>query len=36
MARGLAIVEGVGGQLFLAVLVARLVSLYSKAGDQSN
>ena len=36
MARGLAIVEGVGGQLFLAVLVARLVSLYSKPGDQSN
>ena len=36
VARGLAIVEGVGGQLFLAVLVARLVSLYSKAGDQSN
>lgn len=36
MARGLAIVEGVGGQLFLAVLVARLVSLYSKTGDQSN
>jgi len=30
VARGLAIVEGVGGQLFLAVLVARLVSLYSK------
>jgi len=29
VARGLAIVEGVGGQLFLAVLVARLVSLYS-------
>ena len=28
--RGLAIVEGVGGQLFLAVLVARLVSLYQK------
>jgi hypothetical protein len=27
--RGLAIVEGIGGQLFLAVLVARLVSLYS-------
>jgi hypothetical protein len=24
-----AILEGVGGQLFLAVLVARLVSLYS-------
>jgi len=30
VARGLAVVEGVGGQLFLAVLVARLVSLYSK------
>jgi voltage-gated potassium channel len=29
VARGLAILEGVGGQLFLAVLVARLVSLYS-------
>jgi hypothetical protein len=28
--RGLAILEGVGGQLFLAVLVARLVSLYSR------
>jgi voltage-gated potassium channel len=28
VARGLAIVEGVGGQLFLAVLVARLVALY--------
>lgn len=36
IARGLAIVEGVGGQLFLAVLVARLVSLYSKAGKQSD
>jgi len=36
VARGLAIVEGVGGQLFLAVLVARLVSLYSKPGNQSN
>jgi voltage-gated potassium channel len=31
VARGLAIVEGVGGQLFLAVMVARLVSLYAKA-----
>jgi len=31
VARGLAIVEGVGGQLFLAVLVARLLSLYSKS-----
>jgi hypothetical protein len=29
VARGLAIVEGVGGQLFLAVMVARLVSLYA-------
>lgn len=28
VARGLAMVEGVGGQLFLAVMVARLVSLY--------
>jgi hypothetical protein len=33
VARGLAIVEGVGGQLFLAVLVARLVSLYSRGKD---
>ena len=34
VARGLAFVEGVGGQLFLAVLVARLLSLYSRpAGD---
>ncbi len=30
VARGLAIIEGVGGQLFLAVLVARLVSLYAR------
>jgi voltage-gated potassium channel Kch len=30
LARGLAIVEGVGGQLFLAVMVARLVSLYAQ------
>jgi hypothetical protein len=29
VARGLAVVEGIGGQLFLAVLVARLLSLYS-------
>ena len=35
VARGLAIVEGVGGQLFLAVLVARLLSLYSSSpGDK--
>jgi hypothetical protein len=33
--RGLAIVEGVGGQLFLAVLVARLVSLYGRGRDGS-
>jgi predicted neutral ceramidase superfamily lipid hydrolase len=36
VARGIAIVEGVGGQLFLAVLVARLVSLYSKPENQSS
>ncbi len=36
IARGLAILEGIGGQLFLAVLVARLVSLYSKPGNQSS
>ena len=35
IARGLAIVEGVGGQLFLAVMVARLVSLYGR-GQQAN
>jgi len=32
-ARGLAIVEAVGGQMYLAVLVARLVSLYVKEGS---
>jgi Ion channel len=31
--RSFAIIEGVGGQLFLAVLVARLVSLYTRAAD---
>lgn len=30
VARALAVIEGVGGQLFLAVLVARLLSLYSR------
>jgi len=35
VARGLATVEGVGGQLFLAVLIARLVSLYSR-GERSH
>jgi Ion channel len=34
VARGIAVVEGVGGQLFLAVLVARLVSLYSNLDNQ--
>ena len=33
IARSLSIIEGVGGQLFLAVLVARLVSLYTRAAD---
>jgi len=36
IARGLAIIEGIGGQLFLAVLVARLVSLYSTLRNQSD
>jgi len=35
VARGLAIVEGVSGQLFLAVMVARLVSLYSRGNETS-
>jgi len=34
IARGIAIVEGVGGQLFLAVLVARLVSVYTKSAKK--
>jgi ion channel len=33
LARGLAVVEGIGGQLFLAVLVARLVSSYVRDKD---
>jgi ion channel len=32
-ARGLAIVEGLSGQMYLVVLVARLVSLYSREHD---
>jgi hypothetical protein len=32
-ARGLAMVEGVSGQMYLAVLVARLVSLYARRAD---
>jgi hypothetical protein len=36
VARSIAIVEGVGGQFFLAILVARLVSLYSKPENQSS
>jgi hypothetical protein len=35
VARGVAIIEGVGGQLFLAVLVARLVSLYSSRAPEA-
>lgn len=34
IARGIAIIEGVGGQLFLAVLVARLVSLYARPANE--
>lgn len=34
IARGIAIVEGIGGQLFLAVLVARLISLYTRPSDE--
>jgi hypothetical protein len=34
IARGLATVEGVGGQLFLAVLIARLVSLYARGAPE--
>jgi len=30
LAKSLAIVEAVGGQMYLAVLIARLVSLYSR------
>ena len=33
-ARGLAVVEAVSGQMYLAVLVARLVSLYSQQRDE--
>jgi hypothetical protein len=33
-ARGLVILEAVGGQMYLAVLVARLVSLYAKQADE--
>jgi len=36
VARGLAMVEGVGGQLFLAVMVARLVSLYGRGNQRIN
>ena len=31
-ARGVAIVEAVAGQLFLAVMIARLVSIYARGG----
>jgi voltage-gated potassium channel Kch len=33
LTRSVAMVEGVGGQLFLAVMVARLVSLYARGKD---
>jgi hypothetical protein len=33
LAQSLAIVEAVGGQMYLAVLIARLVSLYTRQGD---
>ena len=36
VARGLTILEGVGGQLFLAVMVARLVSLYGRGSSGGN
>ena len=35
LARGLAVVEGIGGQLFLAVLVARMVSSYVRGNDDA-
>jgi len=34
IARGLAMLEGVGGQLFLAVLIARLVSAYRQSDGE--
>ena len=33
LAESLAIVEAVGGQMYLAVLIARLVSLYSRLAE---
>jgi Ion channel len=36
VARGLAVIEGIGGQLFLAVLVARLVSSYGRGQDAAD
>jgi hypothetical protein len=35
-ARGLAIMEAVAGQLYLAVLIARLVSLYVSEEDKGH
>jgi len=35
LARGLAVVEGIGGQLFLAVLVTRMVSSYVRGNDDA-
>jgi hypothetical protein len=34
-AQGLVVAQSVGGQMYLAVLVARLVSLYSASHDQA-
>ena len=34
--RGLAIVEAVAGQLYLAVMIARLVSLYTAGAGKGN
>ena len=34
--RGLAIMEAVAGQLYLAVMIARLVSLYISGAGQGN
>jgi hypothetical protein len=36
VARGLAIMEAVAGQLYLAVLIARLVSLYASGAGKDN
>jgi hypothetical protein len=35
-ARGIAIVEAIAGQLFLAVMIARLVSIYARTGTKND